>query len=112
MNLQLRLVVITAFLILTVTACSMFNPFVGKWQSGLLEFDFKSDKTFKLVIGSTISINLEGSYSYDNETITLDIEGDTSAAFSYTFKDGKNKLVLVPKGDFEYIKTKIELEKK
>ena len=111
MNSRFKLYIIALLLIVPISACSIFNPFVGEWKSGILELDFKADKTFKLVIGSTISINLEGDYSYDDETLTLSIEGDTDVTFSYTFKDGKNELVLVPKSDFEYIKTKIELKK-
>lgn len=106
-----RLIIVTALLFFTAASCSMFNPFVGSWKSGLLELEFKADKNFKLTIGSTVSINLEGTYSYDSETLTLDIEGDNSVTFSYTFEDGKKKLILVPKDEFEYIKTKIELEK-
>lgn len=105
------LVIVAAFLFFAAVSCSLFNPLVGTWKSGLLELEFKADKTFKLVIGSTISINLEGDYSYDSETLTLDIEGDSAVNFSYSFQDGKKKLVLVPKDEFEYIKTKIELEK-
>ena len=105
------LVIVAAFLIVTAASCSLFNPFAGTWKSGLLELEFKADKTFKLVIGSTISINLEGDYSYDSETLTLNIEGDSAVNFGYSFQDGKKKLVLIPKDEFEYIKTKIELEK-
>lgn len=111
MNSRIKFFTIALVVLVSLSACSIFNPFVGKWKSGVFELDFKSDKTFKLVIGSTISINLEGDYSYDDDTLTLSIEGDTDVTFTYTFKDGKKELVLVPKSDFEYIKTKIELEK-
>ncbi len=111
MNNKIKFCTIALIVIISLSACSIFNPFVGKWKSGILELDFKADKSFKLIIGSTISINLEGDYSYDDETLTLSIEGDTDVTFSYTFKDGKKELVLVPKSDFEYIKTKIELKK-
>ena len=111
MKIKTTSLTIALVVVVLLSACSIFNPFVGKWKSGLLEFDFKSDKTFKLVIGSTISINLEGRYSYDDDTLTLSMEGDTDVTFTYTFKDGNKELVLVPKTEFEYIKTKIELEK-
>lgn len=111
MNVNTRLIIVSALLIFTLSACALFNPFVGKWKAGLLELEFKSDKTFKLVIGSAISINLEGTYSYDSETLTLDIEGDSKVPFTYSFKDGKKTLVLVPESEFEYIKSEIELQK-
>jgi len=111
MNCRIKVFTIALIVLASLTACSLFNPFVGKWKSGVLELDFKSDKTFKLVVGSTISVNFEGNYGYDADTLTLNIDGDTSVTFSYTFKDGKKGLVLMPKTDFEYIKTKIELKK-
>lgn len=111
MNSRFKLYIIALLLVLPISACSIFNPFVGKWQSGILELDFKADKTFKLVIGSTVSINLEGDYSYDDDTLTLSIDGDTDVTFSYSFEDGKKELVLVPESEFEYIKTKIKLKK-
>ena len=111
MGTRIKFCAIVLAVLVSLAACSLFNPFVGKWKSGLLELDFKADKTFKLVVGSTISVNLEGDYSYDDETLTLSIDGDTDVTFTYTFKDGKRVLVLVPKTEFEYIKTKIELEK-
>ena len=111
MNSRIKLFTIALLFIVSLSACSIFNPFVGKWKSGVFKLDFKSDKTFTLVIGDTLSVNLDGDYSYDDETLTLSIEGETDVAFTYTFKDGKKELVLVPKTDFQYIKTKIELKK-
>ena len=111
MNGRIKICAVFAALVLIVSACGAFNPFVGKWKSGILELDFKSDKSFKLVIGHTISVNLEGYYSYDDDTLTLNIEGGTDVTFTYTFKEGKKELVLTPKTDFEYIRAKIELTK-
>jgi len=51
---------------------------------------------------------LDGEYEYDDNTLTLEIEGDSELNFSYEFKDDKNKLVLKPEGESSYIKTKIE----
>jgi len=89
----------------------MVDPFVGNWVSGAFNLEFKNDSTFELSIGKVISVNLEGKYEYDDNTLTLDIEGDSELTFSYEFKDDKNKLVLKPEGESSYIKTKIEFER-
>lgn len=89
----------------------MVDPFVGNWVSGAFNLEFKSDSTFELSIGKVISVNLEGKYEYNDNTLTLDIEGDSELTFSYEFKDDKNKLVLKPEGESSYIKTKIEFER-
>ncbi|MGB2691582.1 MAG: hypothetical protein WBB48_12710 [Thermodesulfobacteriota bacterium] len=84
------------------------DPFVGNWVSGAFNLEFKNDRTFELSIGKTISVNLDGKYDYDENTLTLDVEGDNELTFAYEFKDDKNKLVLNPEGESSYIKTKIE----
>jgi len=111
MNGRIRLSAVFLALVLIAAACGAFNPFVGKWKSGVFELEFKSDKTFKLDIGHVVSVNLEGNYGYDGQTLTLDIQGDKDVAFYYTFKDGKKGLVLEPQSDFKYIKTKIGFTK-
>jgi hypothetical protein len=111
MNSRRMLCTIALIVVVSLSACSIFNPFVGKWKSGILKLDFKSDKTFTLVIGHSLSVNLEGDYSYDDDTLTLGIDGDTDVTFTYTFTDGKKELTLAPMSDFEYIKSKIEFEK-
>lgn len=102
-----------SLLMLSLSGCNaikgLFNPFTGKWKSGLIEVEFRSDKTFKFVIGSTISVNLEGDYTYDDDTIVLSFDSGSDVTFSYEFKENKNKLVLIPQTDFDYIKTRIEL---
>lgn len=86
----------------------LFNPFVGNWKSGIFEIEFRSDKTFKLVIGRTVSVNLDGNYKYDDNTLDLNFDSGSGVKFSYEFMDNKNKLILIPQTDFDYIKTKLE----
>lgn len=97
------------------TACSsiekMVDPFVGNWVSGAFNLEFKNDQTFELSIGKVISVNLDGEYTYDDDILTLNVEGDNELTFSYEFKDDKNKLVLKPEGETSYIKTKIEFQR-
>ena len=90
---------------------SLVNPFVGKWESGVFNLEFESDKTFKLMIGKAISVNLEGKYEYDEDSLTLEIEGDSNVTFTYEFKDDEKKLILKPESEFNYINTKIEFTK-
>jgi len=73
--------------------------------------EFKNDKSFELVIGKTISVNLKGKYDYEEDSLTLDIEGDSDVTFTYEFKDGDKKLVLKPESEFSHINTTIEFTK-
>ena len=63
------------------------------------------------MIGKAISVNLEGKYEYDEDSLTLDIEGDSNLTFTYEFKDDEKKLILKPESEFNYINTKIEFTK-
>ena len=106
-----RLLLVTLFVLTIFIGCSSLgNPFVGKWVSGAFNLELKSDKTFELAIGKTVSVNLEGTYDYDKdkETLTLNIENENKVTFSYEFKDDADTLVLNPDGDFSYISTEIE----
>jgi hypothetical protein len=100
---------------LAMTGCEaikgLFNPFAGKWKSGLLELDFGSDRSFKFVMGSTISINLNGEYSYDDKTLVLKFDKGSEVTFSYEFSSDKKTLTLVPETDFDYIKTRLDFKK-
>ena len=89
----------------------LFNPFAGKWKSGLLELDFSSGRSFELVIGSTVSINLNGEYGYDDDTLVLKFDNGSDVNFSYEFSADRKTLTLVPESDFDYIKTKIDFRK-
>jgi len=115
MNGHLKILAAFSFVLLFFLSCNaiegLVNPFVGKWESGVFDLEFKGDKTFELSIGKTISVNLDGKYGYDKDTLTLDIEGDSELAFSYEFKDGEKKLVLKPESESNYINTKIEFTK-
>ena len=53
-------------------------------------------------------MNLSGNYEYDDNTLILNFDSGGGVTFSYEFKDNKKKLVLIPKTDFDYIKTKLE----
>jgi hypothetical protein len=115
MNRHIKILAVFSFSLLFYAGCSsiesLVNPFVGKWESGVFNLEFKSDKTFKLMIGKTISVNLEGKYEYDEDSLTLDIEGDSNLTFTYEFKDDEKKLILKPESEFNYINTKIEFTK-
>ena len=112
----LRFVALFSLLALTLTGCDvmkgLFNPFQGKWKAGMLELEFESDRSFKFVAGSTISVNLKGEYSYDDHTLVLKFDSGSEVTFSYEFSDDRKKLALVPETEFDYIKTKLEFTKK
>lgn len=115
MNRGLKFIFALVLTLSLFTACSsverLVDPFIGNWVSGVFNLEFKNDDTFELSIGKALSVNLEGKYTFDDNTLTLDIEGDSELTFSYEFKDDKNKLVLKPDGESSYIKTKIEFER-
>lgn len=110
MNKNYRIIGIFSFALLLIVGCSSFsNPFVGDWAFGSFHMKFKKDKTFELSIGKTVSVNVDGTYIYDKDTLILDIEGDKEYPFSYEFKDGKKILVLKPQTETGYINSTIEL---
>lgn len=89
---------------------ALFNPFVGEWSSGVFRFNFYSDKKLDFVIGDTLSINLKGTYEYDEDTLTIIFQENT-VRFSYEFRNGEKELVLTPETEFEYFKTQIIFRK-
>ncbi len=89
----------------------LFNPFAGKWRAGMLELEFGSGRSFKLVIGSTISVNLDGEYTYDDKTLVLEFDEGSEVTFSYEFSGDRKTLTLVPETDFDYIKTRLDFTK-
>ncbi len=93
------------------TIKGLFNPFAGKWRSGMFELEFGNDRSFKFVIGSTISVNLGGEYSYGDKTIVLKFDNGSEVNFSYEFSRDKKTLTLVPETDFDYIKTRLDFTK-
>ncbi len=115
MRRYLKVITVCSLLALSLTGCKairgLFNPFIGKWKSGVFELEFRSDDSFTFVIGSTVSINLKGKYSYDDSDLALNFDSESAVVFSYEFKDNKKKLVLVPRTDFDYIKTRLEFTK-
>ncbi|MEQ9619440.1 MAG: hypothetical protein RIG61_09735 [Deltaproteobacteria bacterium] len=110
-----RVLLVISFLAAPLAGCNvikgLFNPFVGKWKSGIFTLDMKSDNSFEFTIGSTVSVNLEGEYTYDENKLTLNFDGKSSVIFSYEFGEDKRELVLVPETDFDYFKTKLEFTK-
>jgi hypothetical protein len=112
MNRKYKLAALFSFSLLLITGCGsiekMLDPLVGTWVSGAFNLEFYNDHTFELKIGKTISVNLEGQYVYNEDTLTLNIEGDSEIVFSYEFKDDKNKLVLKPVNESNYFNTKVE----
>jgi len=115
MNRNLKIFFVIVFTIGFFASCSsiekMVDPFVGNWVSGAFNLEFKNDHTFELSIGKTISVNLEGKYEFDDNILTLDIEGNSELSFSYEFEDDKNKLVLKPQSKSSYFNTKIEFDR-
>jgi len=113
-----RFLTLAAFLLalsFSMSGCDaikgLFNPFAGKWKSGLLELEFSSGRSFKFVIGSAVSINLNGEYSYDDKTLVLEFDKGGEVSFSYEFSSDKKTLTLVPETDFYYIKTRLDFKK-
>jgi hypothetical protein len=100
------------FSILLLQGCErLVNPFTGEWKAGILTLEFKADKAFKLIVGDTISVNLRGKYSYDKDTLVLNIDGGGAVNFSYEFNKEKNELLLTPQAEFEYIKTAVRFRR-
>lgn len=109
MKKKYKFIGIFSFVLLLVIGCSSFgNPFVGNWAFGSFHLKFNSDKTFKLSIGKTLSVNIEGTYQYDKDTLVLNFEGESEHPFYYEFKDGDEKLVVKPQSESGYINSEIE----
>jgi hypothetical protein len=89
----------------------LFNPFAGKWRAGMIELEFEDNHTFKFVLGSTISVNLGGDYSYDDKTLVLKFDKGSEVNFTYEFSGDKKTLTLIPETDFDYIKTRLDFTK-
>ena len=53
----------------------LFNPFAGKWKAGITEIEFTGDGKFALKLGSAISLNLNGEYTYDDKNLFLSFGG-------------------------------------
>ena len=103
---------LTQFSLFLLSGCErLFNPFTGEWKAGILNLEFRSDKEFKLIIGDRISINLKGKYSYNKDTLFLNIDGGSAVSFSYEFNKEKNELLLTPEAEFEYIKTAVRFHR-
>ena len=111
----MTLAALMLFISVAVSGCdavkSLFNPFAGRWKAGMTELEFGSDRSFKFVVGSTISFNLNGEYSYDDKTLVLKFDKGGEVTFSYEFSGDKKTLTLVPETDFEYIKTRLDFKK-
>ncbi|MCI0480815.1 MAG: hypothetical protein L0213_04420 [Candidatus Dadabacteria bacterium] len=111
----LTLAALLIALSIAVSGCDaikgLFNPFAGKWRAGMIELEFENDRTFKFVLGSTISVNLGGDYSYDEKTLVLKFDKGSEVNFSYEFSGDKKTLTLVPETDFDYIKTRLDFTK-
>ena len=104
--------ILLQFSMLFLPGCErLFNPFEGNWRAGILKLEFKADKEFTLIIGNTISIRLKGKYSYDKDTLVLNIDGGNPVSFSYEFNEEKNEFLLTPETEFEYIKTAVRFHR-
>lgn len=114
---NLKFVAAAALLIFTLAGCGfiegLFNPFQGRWKAGIgmMELEFGGDGTFEFVMGTAISLNLGGTYTYDKKNLVLKFEGGSEVSFSYEFSDGKERLALTPETDFEYIRTRLEFKR-
>ena len=112
MRVCIRVLLVLSFLAVSLAGCNvikgLFNPFVGEWKSGIFTLDMRSDNSFEFTVGSTISVNLKGEYTYDENTLALNFDEKSSVIFSYEFSEDKKELVLVAETDFDYFKTKLE----
>ncbi len=86
----------------------LFNPFAGKWKSGITEMVFTRDGKFYLTIGRAVSLNLDGEYTYDEKNLFLSFDGGEPLKLSYEFVDDKSRLVLDPMTDSDYIQTRLK----
>ena len=111
----IRVLLVISFLAVPLAGCNVikgiFNPFAGEWKSGIFTLDMKSDGSFEFTIGSTVSVNLEGEYTYDENKLALNFDEKSSVIFSYEFSEDNKKLVLAPETDFDYFETKLEFTK-
>lgn len=111
----IKVLLVISILAVPLLGCNaikgLFNPFVGKWKSGIFTLDMKSDSSFEFTIGSTVSVNLKGEYTYDENKLALNFDERSSVIFSYEFSEDNKKLVLVPETEFDYFKTKLEFMK-
>ena len=89
----------------------LFNPFAGRWKSGITEIAFTGGGTFELKVGRAISLNLDGDYTYDEKNLFLSFGGGEPLKLSYEFGDDKKTLVLDPLTDSDYIKTRLKFAK-
>ena len=89
----------------------LFNPFAGRWKSGITEIEFTRDGKFELTVGRAISLNLDGEYTYDEKNLFLSFGGEEPLKLSYEFGDDKSTLVLDPMTDSDYIKTRLKFKK-
>ena len=110
MNKDYKYIGLFVVALLVVVGCSSFsNSFIGEWSFGSFNMEFNKDKTFTLSIGKAVSVNVDGTYEYNKDTLILDIEGDNKYPFSYEFKDGDKMLILKPQTESGYINSTIEL---
>ena len=86
----------------------LFNPFAGRWKSGITEIMFTRDGKFELTIGRAVSLNLDGEYTYDEKNLFLSFDGGEPLKLSYEFVDDKSRLVLDPTTDSDYIQTRLK----
>jgi hypothetical protein len=113
-----RRFLIISFLLLTVLSSSgceiissFSNPFMGSWKSGLFNFTFNSNKTFKLEIGSSLSFKTDGTYIYDKERLQLYFSDHSQTIFKYKFNEDKTELLLSPIIKLKWFKTTLKFEK-
>jgi len=107
-------VIAAAVLLLTAAVlggCGLFDPFPGKWKSGITEIMFTRDGKFYLTIGRAISLNLDGEYTHDEKNLFLSFDGGEPLKLSYEFSDDKSTLVLDPMTDSDYIQTRLKFTK-
>ena len=87
------------------------NPFTGNWKAGIFTLEFNDDNTFILKTGLGFTIESEGTYNYDENTLFLDFSEDTKAEFTYEFNNDKTELSILPKSESDLFKAKIKFEK-
>ena len=90
---------------------SISNPLTGSWKSGLFNFTFNSDKTLILVIGSSLSFKVEGSYEYDKEKLYLSLSDGSNITFKYEFNENNKELLLTPETEYKWFKATLKFNK-
>ena len=122
MKRRIVLLVLGLVLLFGLSSCYIFrsNHFIGDWSGTMpyyditatLTFTFDSDMNFSgtMTIPSYYTLNMNGTYDYDDTTLTIVPTGETGFTATYDFSDLYRTLTITPT-DAEYMTGEIVLER-